>query len=66
LTNTAGRLSAAQFSLNVATGSGPQIVYNETLGKLYFDTNGADNGGATRFATVTGAPTLSANSFFVV
>ena len=60
------QLSATQFALDTAIGTGPQIVYNQTTGRLDFDSNGADPGGATQFATVSGAPTLTTANFTVV
>lgn len=61
-----GQLSASAFALDNATGTAPQIVYDSSRGSLFYDSNGADAGGATRFATVTGAPTLSETNFQVV
>lgn len=61
-----GPLDASAFAIDHATGSGPQIVYDSTTGALLYDANGAGAGGATTFARVTGAPTLTASSFTVV
>jgi len=61
-----GPLDAAAFALNHATGTDAQIVYDEVKGWLTYDSNGVDPGGATMFAKVTGAPTLTAASFVVV
>jgi Ca2+-binding RTX toxin-like protein len=61
-----GQLSAAQFATGTATGSGPQIVYDQPNGVLSYDSNGATAGGASQFATLTGNPTLTAASFQVV
>jgi Ca2+-binding RTX toxin-like protein len=61
-----GELAASQFAIGSATGTGPQIVYNQTTGALFFDSDGAGAGVAARFATVAGHPTLSASDFFVV
>jgi Ca2+-binding RTX toxin-like protein len=63
---TLGQLSAAQFSSGPATGAGPQIVYDPSTGGLYYDSNGAGDGGASRFATLTSKPTLTASDFTVV
>jgi Ca2+-binding RTX toxin-like protein len=54
-----GQLSAAEFAIGAATGSGPQIVYDQASGALSYDANGAAAGGSTQFATLSGAPTLS-------
>ena len=61
-----GQLSATAFALDSANGAGPQIVYNHVTGALFFDSNGAAAGGATQFASVTGAPTLNASYFSVI
>ena len=61
-----GQLDPSQFAIGAATGAGPQIVYNQTTGALFFDTNGAAAGGALQFATLTGAPVLVAADFLVV
>jgi len=61
-----GQLSATAFALDSASGAGPQIVYNHTTGALFFDSNGAAAGGATQFASLTGAPGLGASSFNVI
>ena len=37
----------------------------DSTGRLSFDTNGADPGGSTRFANVSGAPHLIAANFTV-
>lgn len=61
-----GQLAAGGFSNSGATGAGPQIVYNQVNGALYYDSNGAGLGGATHFATLTGVPTLTATDFMIV
>jgi Ca2+-binding RTX toxin-like protein len=61
-----GHLGAAAFALDSATGTAPQIVYNISTGALSYDSNGADDGGASSFARVTGAPVLNEANFFVV
>jgi Ca2+-binding RTX toxin-like protein len=61
-----GQLSAAQFAVDAATGTGPQIVYLQSIGALLFDSNGADPGGASQFATLTGAPVIAASDFMIV
>jgi len=63
---TVGELDPAQFAVGNATGAGPQIVYNAISGALFYDGNGADAGGATQFATLTGAPVLTASDFWIV
>ncbi|MCC8431471.1 calcium-binding protein, partial [Reyranella aquatilis] len=61
-----GKLRASAFALDSATGSAAQIVYDTTTGALSYDSNGALAGGATQFAIIHGAPTLSANEFLIV
>ncbi|MDO8972433.1 calcium-binding protein [Reyranella sp.] len=63
---TVGQLGASQFAIGTATGSAAQIVYNTSTGALFFDSNGADAGGALQFAILTGAPALAASDFLIV
>ena len=63
---TPGELEATQFAVGAATGAGPQIVYNATTGALFYDSNGSDAGGATQFAVLTGAPSLTNQDFLIV
>lgn len=60
-----GRLNAS-FALDNAVGSNPQVVYNHNTGALFFDSNGAAAGGTTQFASLTGAPSLTASDFVVI
>ena len=61
-----GQLSASSFAYDAATGAGPQVVYDHSTGALFFDSNGAAAGGATQFASLTGAPGLDASDFKVI
>ncbi len=61
-----GQLDAAQFAVGTATGAGPQIVYDQPTGALFYDSNGATAGGASQFATLTGSPTLTAADILIV
>jgi Ca2+-binding RTX toxin-like protein len=61
-----GQLSASEFATGAATGAGPQVVYNQTTGELFFDSNGSAAGGSTKFAVVTGAPNIDNTHFTVV
>ena len=61
-----GPLSTSAFALDIANGAGPQVVYDHITGALFFDSNGADAGGATQFASLTGAPSLNASHFTVI
>jgi Ca2+-binding RTX toxin-like protein len=59
-----GLLSVSAFSLDSASGSGAQIVYNHTTGELFYDANGSA-GSSTEFATLTGHPSLNNTNFTV-
>lgn len=66
-TTGGGQLAASAFSLNVATGNGPKIVYNTTTGALFYDSNGGQAGGATQFGTLTNPTgTINNQEFFIV
>ena len=60
-----GLLSASAFDLDSAKGPGTEIVYDQTTGALFYDSNGSAAGGSTRFATVSGTPSLTSTSFRV-
>ena len=64
--STFGAHTAEGVAIGAATGAGPQIVYRPTTGALFFDINGAAAGGASQFATLTGAPVLVASDFLIV
>ncbi len=61
-----GSLDPGQFAIGTATGAGPQIVYNQSNGALYYDSDGAGSTGGTHFATLVGAPTLVASDILIV
>jgi serralysin len=63
---TVGSLDPAQFAIGTATGAGPQIVYSQSNGALYYDSDGAGGTGGFHFATLVGAPTLVASDFLIV
>jgi len=63
---TPGQLDASQFAIGSATGSGPQIVYDPNSGALRYDSNGAEAGGSSRFAVLTGVPALSETDIWIV
>lgn len=42
------------------------IVYNNTNGNLYYDADGSGKGTAVLFATLTGAPTISASDIYLI
>jgi Ca2+-binding RTX toxin-like protein len=49
-----------------AQESNNRIIYNSTNGNLYYDPDGTAAQAATLFATLTGAPVITAADFFVV
>jgi hypothetical protein len=66
-TDAGGQLSASAFAVGAATGAAPQIVFDTTTGALSYDSNGAEAGGATQFATLTNSTgTIDNHSFWVV
>jgi Ca2+-binding RTX toxin-like protein len=65
---TTGFLNAALFkNLNLgAIDANDRIIYNDTTGALYYDSNGSAAGGASLIATLSGAPTITAADIFVL
>ena len=64
-----GTLSAANFhASNDATplDANDYIQYNATTGALYYDADGSGAGAAIQFATLVGAPAVTAADFFVI
>jgi Ca2+-binding RTX toxin-like protein len=62
-------LSAANFKANAAgaaTDRNDYIVYQTDTGKLFYDADGNGAGAAVHFATLVGAPAITAADFFVV
>jgi Ca2+-binding RTX toxin-like protein len=62
-------LNAAAFVANAsgsATAAAHRIVYNTSNGELYYDADGNAAGLAVLFATLDGAPSISASDFFVI
>jgi Ca2+-binding RTX toxin-like protein len=49
-----------------AADANDYIVYNQTTGALFYDSNGSGAGGAIQFATLTNKPTLTASDFVVI
>ena len=65
-----GLALAANLFKNLTTG-GPvdaddKILYNDVTGAIFYDIDGSGITAATQFATLTGAPTVTFNDFFVV
>jgi Ca2+-binding RTX toxin-like protein len=63
---TAGTLAAGAFNTGAATQADDRIIYNTATGALIYDFNGSANGGGVKFATLIGAPALSAADFVIV
>jgi Ca2+-binding RTX toxin-like protein len=66
---TVGPLSAAAFRANTTGLAGDatdRIIYETDTGKLFYDFNGNAAGGGVHFATLSGAPTITAADFVVV
>jgi len=71
LTTASGTLSAAEFESaagqSAATTAAARIIYNSTTGDLYYDADGSGaSSAAVHLATLTGAPVLNNNEFFIV
>ncbi len=64
---TPGSLPAGAFVTGTAAGDADdRIIYNGATGQLYFDADGNGAGAAILFATLQGAPVLSASDFVVI
>jgi Ca2+-binding RTX toxin-like protein len=62
-----GTLNAnAFFAGSAAHDADDRIVYNSSTGQLFFDADGNGAGAAVLFATLQGAPSLSASDFAVI
>ena len=63
----AGALAAGAFRTGTAAADADdRIIYNSTTGALLFDVDGVGGAAAVQFATLTGAPALTAADFFVI
>jgi len=63
----AGALNGGFFRIGAAAADADDyLVYNNTTGNLYYDSNGNGAGGAILFATLTTKPVLSAGDFVVI
>ena len=66
-TLAAGSLGGA-FQSNatgLATDADDRIIYETDTGNLFYDVNGSAAGGSIQFATLTGAPAITAADFVV-
>lgn len=62
-----GAMSAAHFRVGTkALDANDYVIYNKTVGALYYDSNGSANGGMVHVATLTNKPALSPADFFIV
>ena len=62
----AGALSSAFFATGTAHDANDYIVYNQTTGGLFYDSNGSGSGGMVQFATLVNKPVLTAADFQVI
>ncbi|ODN70125.1 tail fiber protein [Methylobrevis pamukkalensis] len=64
---TAGVALGGAFNLGAAASQADdRIIYDAVTGALRYDADGTGNGAAIQFATLSGAPSLSASDFVVV
>ncbi len=62
-----GALNANAFVTGAAAGDADdRVIYNSGTGQIFYDADGSGAGAAVLFATLQGAPTLSASDFQVI
>ena len=62
-----GELAAGAFRLGTsAQDADDRILYDAATGNLFFDADGNGNGAAVQFATLQGAPAITASEFTVI
>jgi Ca2+-binding RTX toxin-like protein len=62
-----GSLPPSVFGLGaVAADEDQRIIYDQASGNLYYDADGDGAGAAVLFATLQGAPVLTASDFQVI
>jgi Ca2+-binding RTX toxin-like protein len=59
-------LDASEFQIGMANAATDRIIYNNTTGQLFYDSNGNGAGGMTQFATVTAGTVLDIGDFVMV
>jgi uncharacterized delta-60 repeat protein len=63
---SAGPDVAARFKLTTGTlDADDRILYNPTTGAVLYDADGSGGGAAVQFATLSGAPAVTAGDFYV-
>ena len=64
---TAGALNPNAFVIGAAAqDTDDRILYDQATGRLFFDADGSGVGAAVQFATLTGAPLITASDFTVI
>ncbi|HEY8117621.1 MAG TPA: hypothetical protein VIE91_00130 [Methylophilaceae bacterium] len=66
LTTTGNAFDTGSGAGAVATTTDPTIIYDTTSGALYYDADGTGSAAAVQFATLTGAPALTAIDIHIV
>ena len=62
-----GQLAPGAFVTGTVAGDADdRIIYDQATGALYYDADGNGAGAAIQFATLTGAPALTAADLFVI
>jgi Ca2+-binding RTX toxin-like protein len=61
-----GALAAGVFTTNTAGDANDRIIYNTSTGQLFYDNDGSGSHTPVHFATVQGAPVLTASDFQVI
>ncbi|NPD15564.1 calcium-binding protein [Xinfangfangia sp. D13-10-4-6] len=62
-----GTLAASAFANSLtATTAEHRILYDKPTGRLFYDADGAGGAAAVHFATLSGAPTITASDFLVL
>jgi Ca2+-binding RTX toxin-like protein len=64
---TVGALSATAFALSTDVAEADdRVIYDQSTGNLFFDTNGGSRDDQVLFATLTNKANVSSSDFFVV
>ncbi|HVQ09775.1 MAG TPA: calcium-binding protein [Allosphingosinicella sp.] len=66
-TGIGGALDAGEFVIGGGAGdANDRIIYNSATGQLFFDADGNGAGAAVHFATLSGAPVITAADFTMI